>query len=227
MDIKERILSFLTEILEFEFSYKVQLYIREKIEADPDPFESEQSINGGPVKGAGVIASMANIESWSERNETLIIGDLLVDPVKSSEAVSFFPLDSVSIVYIYSLLEAYGNDIVEHLGSNPSTNRFKAWHSGVHADADLDDPAKVQSMKKSFCHSFGFKTESVTDTFIESLVRLKLERNKIVHQLEHSLNFSACFQHVVFIACCIYFLASNDHGELKLFPWTDFEGKFE
>lgn len=82
MDIKERTLSFLTEILEFEFSYTVQLYIREKIEADPDPFESEQSINGGPVKGAGVIASMANIESWSERNETLIIGDLLVDPVK-------------------------------------------------------------------------------------------------------------------------------------------------
>ncbi|ELE7133148.1 hypothetical protein ACPV5H_25940 [Vibrio harveyi] len=226
MNIKLRTERFLHEVLEFEFSYQTQLHVREKIEADTDRFEVEQSVTGYPVRGSGIIASMVNIVSWSLHNETLIIDEQLVDPVETSDAVSFFPLDSVSIVYLYSLLEEYGNDIADHLAVT-QRRRFQAWHSSVYADTDLNDPAKVQAMKTSFCNVFGFNTNSVPDTVIKSLVRLKLERNLIVHELEHSNSFYLCFKYVVLIACCIYFQATNDQGELKLFPWTDHDDNFK
>lgn len=225
MDIEIRIKDFLDNILEFNFSYDTQQYIRDNILRDSSRFEVEQCISDYPIKGGGVIASISTINAWSEEHEALIHPDNLVDPVETSESVSCFPLDSVSIVYIYSLLEEYGNDVCDELGEYERKG-YQSWHSKVYASTDLNDPNKISNMKNNFCKVFGFDSSLIPDSVIISLIKIKSERNKIVHELEVSYNYYLSMRHVVLIACCIYFYATGDSEELKVFPWYDHEGDF-
>jgi hypothetical protein len=218
-------IKFINTLLGFKLTYDVQKYLVEKTESRWREFEAEQHESDYPIKGTGIIVDQNLLNSWTFQEETILHLEEDLGPEDTGAELGNFPQQEVSIVYIYSLLEEFGNTICDQF--NPSYRKIRqAWHHGVYADCDLENPSEFSKAKNAFCRPFKFETNKVPDCAIEALVRLKKERNKIVHELMCSRNFELIFRCIVIIACSIYFQMEDSQGTLKIFPWHDYNDKF-
>lgn len=187
MDIQERTQGFIKELLWFKLQYDVSQYLSDRAESNWREFEAEQHVHY-PIKGCGLIANISLLQQWTIKNESLLHLDEDLAPEETGAEINGFPRDTVSIVYIFSLLEAYGNDMCDKLNPGYRKNR-QAWHHGVFGDANLRDPLIRAKMLENFCKPFGFDASKVPDQIISALVELKCQRNTIVHELEHACLF--------------------------------------
>lgn len=228
MDINSQTDTFIDALLRFKLDYDVAEYLSNRANLNWREFELEQH-EKYPIKGAGLIASMDLIRQWSvgNRDENLLHLDEDLAPEETGDKIDSFPRSTVSIIYVFSLLEDYGNSVCNHL--NPTyLGQRQAWHHKVYGDADTSVATVLATMKEGFAKPFGFNASDIPDDIVEALVYLKSERNGIVHNLEHSHDFLDCFRSVMAIACCIYFLTPNPDArkEIKIYPWEDFHSKF-
>jgi hypothetical protein len=225
MDIQKRTQGFITELLWFKLQYDISQYLSDRAASNWREFEAEQH-EDYPIKGCGLIADSSLLQQWSIENESLLHLDEDLAPEETGSEINGFPRNTVSIVYVFSLLEAYGNDVCDKL--NPGYRGWhQAWHHGVYGDADLKDPSIRAQMLHNFCRPFGFDTSEVPEQVISALVELKRQRNIIVHELEHASEFELFFRCVVAVACCIYFCWSGAESELKIYPWYDYHDKYK
>lgn len=166
--------SFLTRLLNFKLTFDVQNYLVEKEISNWRDFEAEQHEGHYPIKGAGLIANQRALESWTLQKETILHLEEDLAPEDTGEEIGNFPLQTVSVVYIYSLLEDFGNSICDYL--KPAYRKeHQAWHHGVYADCDLRNAAEFKKALTNFCRPFGFDTMKVTAGTIIALVELKKE----------------------------------------------------
>lgn len=228
MDIHERTDRFIDELLRFKLDYDVSSHLSNRAIDRWSEFEYEQHENY-PIKGVGLIASLELVKNWGlgrQTNENLLHLEEDLAPENTGDRINSFPRSTVSIVYVFSLLEDYGNSICTHIKPGYLRQR-QAWHHKVHGDLDMSDATVHQKMKEGFAIPFGFIPSNVPDSIVEALVYLKSERNGIVHDLNHSSNFIECFRAVVAIACCIYFLTPSARKEIKSYPWEDYYLKYK
>ena len=180
-----------------------------------------------PIKGCGLIADRTLLQRWTFRNESFLHVDEDLAPEDTGSEIDSFPRDTVSVVYVFSLLEAYGNELCDELNPSYRKSERKAWHHGVYGDADMKDASVKERMLDNFCKPFGFNKTKVPSQIVSALVELKFQRNRIVHKLEHASEFELFFRCVVAVACCIYFCWNGAKSELKIYPWYDYHGKYE
>jgi len=226
MDIHELTEDFINELLSFKLKYDVSSYLSDRASSDWRGFEAEQHVEY-PIQGCGLIANNDLLQSWSFENESLLHPDEGLAPEETSSEIDSFPRDTVSVVYMFSLLEAYGNDICDSLNPN-YRNKHQAWHHGVYGDANINEDAIKAKMLTNFCKPFRFKESSVPESIVEALVILKRERNNIVHQLTSASGFDFYFRSIMAITCCLYFCTYGSNAkELKIYPWYDYDDKFK
>jgi len=227
MDIHERTDRFINELLHFKLDYDVSSYLSDQATDRWRDFEVEQH-EDYPIKGAGLIASFDLLKDWGlgrKGDENLLHLEEDLAPENTGDKIDSFPRSTVSIIYVFSLLEDYGNSICAYL--NPGYLRQRqAWHHRVYGGVDMSDAGAHQKMKEGFAIPFGFRSSDVPDNIVEALVYLKFVRNRIVHDLDHSPDFVDCFRSVVAIVCCIYFLTPSAHKEIKIYPWEDHHGRY-
>ncbi len=224
MDIQKHTDDFFKTLLQFRLSYDVSKHLTEQTENNWREFEEKQHTNSYPIKGWGLIAHKSLLDSWTLQEDNLLHEEDL-NPSNTGAEINSFPRDTVSIIYIFSLLEDYGNTVCDEL--NPSYRKSRqAWHRDIHGDADWNCNSKQQEMLKNFCKPFGFNLTDVPISIVEALVKLKKQRNSIIHELKHSNNFEVYFSYVIAIACCIYFCLGVAKPEIKLYLWEDYENKY-
>jgi hypothetical protein len=178
-----------------------------------------------PIKGCGVIVTPELVKEWSKKHETLLHLDEDLAPENTGSEIDSFPRDAVSTTYVYSLLEAYGNDVCDL--RNPGYRKERqAWHHGVYGDANVRDAVVLEKMESNFRKPFAIEGQVVPRNIVTALVELKRERNRIVHEMEHTCDFELSFRYVVAIACCIYTLCDTSGRALKVYPWEDYHGKY-
>lgn len=225
MDIQQHTDAFVKKLLWFKLQYDVSKYLSDRAISNWRNFEMEQH-EEYPVKGCGLIANSTLFEQWTFKNESLLNLNEDLAPEETGAEIDSFPRDTVSIIYVFSLLEAYGNAVCDELNPGYRGTR-QAWHHGVYGDANLRDPTKKQKMLENFCKPFGFDASRVPDSIVSALVELKRQRNSIVHELEHATDFEFYFRCVMAITCCIYFCWHGAKTEIKSYPWYDYHGKYE
>jgi len=226
LDTHDFSVNFIKSLLNFKLTFDVQSYLTEKERSRWSDFEAEQHEVDYPIKGAGLIANQGTLELWTLQKETILHLEEDLAPEATGAELGNFPLQTVSVVYIYSLLEDFGNTICDHL--NPTYRKARqAWHHGVYADCDLLNAAAFQKALTNFCRPFGFVTAKIPAGTIIALVELKKERNMIVHELQRSRAFEKMFRCVVMVASSIYFQCPEARKELKIYPWYDFHDKYK
>ena len=228
MDIHSRVRDLIGALINFKLSYDVSKYLADQAITDWSSFEATQHEQDYPIKGCGLIADTSMLADWSwqrNRDETLLHLEEDLAPEHTGSEIDSFPRDTVSTVYIYSLLEGFGNDFCDFL--NPSYRRIRqAWHHEVHADADCSNTAVRAAMKASFCKPFGFDPAKIPDEIITGLVELKRERNEIAHELHLCHDFETYLRIVAAVSCCIYFNTPGSHKSLDVYPWDDYHDKY-
>ncbi len=217
---------FLKILLNFKLTFDVQYYMVEKEISRWRDFEEEQHHLDYPIKGAGLIVTPSKLKSWTFRKDTILHLEEDLAPEETGAEIGEFPLQTVSVVYIYSLLEDFGNTICDKI--HPSYRKSRqAWHHGVYADCDLEKEDDIEKALTNFCKPFGFNKAKIPIGAIVALVELKKERNKIVHELRRSDSFELMFRCVMMVASSIYFQCPRARKELKIYNWTDYHDKYK
>ena len=223
VDIPARTSQLLHELVRFKLSYVVSRYLSDRASIDWRGFELEQH-EAYPIKGCGVIATRKLIDSWSIKKETILHLEEDLAPEETGSEIDSFPRDSVATIYVFSLLEGFGNQLCDFV--SPSYRKVRqAWHHGVYGDADLEDQEVLEKMEHGFRQPFALSC-AVPKSIVAALVRLKRQRNAIVHELRHVDEFEIAFRSVVAIACFLGLHCDSSVREIRVFPWEDFHGKF-
>jgi len=218
MDIHKLTEDVLKQLMIFKLDFDVSEYLSRRAASNWRDFEAEQHVNDYPIKGCGLIANPSKLQSWSFQKETILNLEEDLAPEETGSAINGFPKSTVSIMYIYSLLEGYGNSVCDELNPHYRAPR-QAWHHKVYGDADISKSGVMNKMIDGFCKPFGFAVQQVPENIVSALIALKKQRNLIVHELQQANDFELYFRCVVSILCCIYFCCPNAKAELKIYPW--------
>ena len=226
MDIHQKTEEIVKRLLSFKLEFDVSEYLSDRAQSNWRDFEAEQHVDY-PIKGCGLIANAPALQKWDFKNETLLNFEEHLAPEETGSEIDSFPRSTVSIVYIYSLLEDYGNSVCDELNPGYRKTLRQAWHHGVYGSADITEPGIQDKMLQCFCRPFGFSSNHVPPNIISAFVALKKQRNKIIHELESGHDFEFYFRCVVAIVCCIYFSWSGANPVIRIYPWSDYEGKYQ
>jgi len=216
MDIQKLTEDVLKQLMMFKLDFDVSEYLSRRAESNWRDFEAEQHAIDYPIKGCSLKANLSGLQGWSFQKETMLNLEECLAPEETGSAINDFPIHTVSIVYIYSLLEDYGNSVCDELNAGYRKSR-QAWHHDVYADADIGNAAVMNKMIEGFCKPFGFSVGQIPVNVLSALIALKKQRNLIVHQLQQAKDFELYFRCVVSIICCIYFCWPNAKEALEIY----------
>lgn len=220
VDTREQIRSLtertLRDALHFNISKSITQFVLERMAMHQHAFEHELH-HSYPIKASGVIATPTIIKKWRRNNDSILHPDLNLAPEDVTPEVKSFPINTVSVVYLFSLLEDYGATLATLIDPASLAQR-RSWHSAVHGDANMADTAVQQKLRAEFAACFNCSPVEVSFEILGAFVELKRLRNQIVHERVQTiyLAFSKIVSYVIAIICHLHFLAVPKDTGLRL-----------
>lgn len=197
----------LYQVLHFARSKDVAEFVLRRMASHQHEFEHELH-QSYPLKTRRVVATPSTVKKWSRHNDSILhFVDALAPEDLTPELVTF-PLDAAAIVYLYSLLEQYGDNLAKLIDPDQLGHR-KSWHVGLHSGANMTDPAVQRKLRSELATIFNCSTKDVSFEVLGAFVELKQLRNNIVHKrvLAIALPFNKIASYAVAIISHLYFLA--------------------
>jgi hypothetical protein len=223
-NIREITTDALEMLMRFRTSYDVARYLLDQSHVNWREFENGLE-SDYPIKGCGVIADRVLVSNWTMTNETLLQDEQDIGSHEVSDELSTYPLETASLVYMFSLLEEYGNEVTRRVNSAFLKDR-SAWHRKVFIPDGDPTNIDLKRMQIGFAAAFNLEPTMVQLPIASALGILKDARNYIVHKREAGYDFAKAFSAVVAIICHIYFLVTKDDEPLKVYPWYDYQEHF-
>ena len=127
MDVQKLTEDVLKQLMMFKLDFDVSEHLSRRVVSNWRDFEAEQHAIDYPIKGCSLKANLLGLQGWSFQKETMLNLEECLAPEETGSAINGFPISTVSIVYIYSLLEDYGNCVCDELNAGYRKIR-QAWH---------------------------------------------------------------------------------------------------
>lgn len=200
-EITERVLELL---LEFKFESDVASYFLAKMRSDWR--HAEYSLRDYPVKGSGIV-----FRNWgSEPGVSLV--EQSISPEKAVEYVGAFPLEAAAINYVFTLLELYGDLVVQRTNARffKGKGRHQNWHHKVYGDANTEDPGIRLKMANGFGDPLLVDGRNIDGDALLKLIELKRARNAFAHDADTGHRFDVLFRYALDVIREVYFLLRED-----------------
>jgi hypothetical protein len=222
--IQELTTTALYRLLTFHVSFSSLAYVHDQ--ATDNWRELEEELHQGyPIRGAGILATRRNLRIIDANYGGFLHTDEDLYPSEVPAELQAFPYDAASAAYAFTLLEGYGDDVLDIV--NPEARkRRQAWHHAVYGDADLRVPAQLAKAKKGFANAFGKNPKNVPRYTIARLVKIKAERNQFMHEGTSGIRFSEFYGMVLATVASVYFLVLPSESSLSAYPYEDYHNKF-
>ena len=137
-----------------------------------------------------------------------------------------YPYKAVSAVYIFTILENHGDEIVEIVNPGYLKDR-QAWHRSVYSDADLNNKEELDRAKRGFAKPFRANSSKIPGYVVKRLINIKKTRNKFMHEGRGSLHFDIFFSSVIATVVFIHLLLLPSDKEISVYPYEDYHGKWQ
>lgn len=210
--------------LEFRVGFRTADYLHENANRNWRELR-EQLHNGYPVKGVGIKATHSNLKVLDAEDNGFLHLNEDLDPDDASGELPNFPYAAASAAYSFTLLEGYGNALVEIV--NPGYLKARqAWHHAVYGDMDLKTSAQVKKAKEGFAKPFKRDHSKAKKYVVKRLIYLKRIRNAFMHHAETCVDFQDFHDSVLGIIASLYFLVLPAKKSLSLYPYQDYDGKW-
>ena len=208
-------------LLEFKFESDVAGYFLTKMRSDWR--ETEYELRDYPVKGFGVV--FRKLESEAK----VSFVEQSISPEKAVEYVGTFPLEAAAINYVFTLVELYGDLLVQRTNAKffKGKRRHKNWHHKVYGNADTKDPAIRLKMANGFGHALLVNGRDIDSDTVLKLIELKRARNAFAHDADTGQRFEVLFRYAVDVIRDVYFLLREDRLILIATPFDDDEEQLE
>lgn len=216
--------SIIQSLLRFVVSYRAVEFVHNYNHSHWREFE-DLLHHDYPVKGVGVKANSSNLDKIEAYNGGFLHAEETLYPGEITSEFDSFPYEAASSAYIFTLLEGYGNDLVEIV--NPNTlNKRDSWHKGVHADCDLKNASAVYKAKERFAAPFKSHASKIPKYAVERLIKIKAARNSYMHEGKTSMSFEDFSSSAIGTAIFLHFLLLPNGDELSIYPFDDYDEKW-
>jgi hypothetical protein len=208
--------SVLARLLEFKMKYEVTNYLVEKTRIDWRSIESDLYTKS-PIKANGLVFRSSN----DKGQPAIELAKVHLPPEKIVEYLGAFPMDAAAANYIFTLLEIYGDLVVQKTNKRffERKNRFVNWHHKVFGDADTEDRDMLVKMAHGFGEPFLVAGEEIDKNAVLKLIELKRARNEFAHELDENHRFDVLFGYAIAVIFEIYFLLCPEENILIVDPF--------
>lgn len=216
----------MTSVIEFRLGLSTFEYKNKQLLEDWREFENELEVEY-PIRGIEIKINGEYLEKWEDRknNGAIILErEIRSDEITTTLAGEPFRYKEMSFVYLFSILEDFGNSILEI--KKPSyykelEKNGKSWHSKINKYNKNKGVDFIQILDEIFDLE---KHLNINGNIISEFIRLKTVRNDIVHQLKYpdSLNFEDDIDTIIVIMCYLYYINDNNIEEFSIFPWDKY-----
>lgn len=214
--------SVLDLLLEFKLKSDITNYLVQKAVSDWRQIEYDLD-KTYPVKAQGVI-----FRKW----EPMPGGPLVEQTITSEKAVEYlgaFPLEAAGINYVFTLVEMYGDLIVQKTNAKffKKKRRQTNWHHKVYGDANTENHEIQIKMANGFGEPLLVDGANVDSDAVLKLVELKRARNAFAHEGDVGHRFDVLFGYAIDVICEMYFLLREDEWMLIVTPFKEDAEVFE
>jgi hypothetical protein len=214
----------LKTLLSFHVAYSGMNFVYEDVAKNWRELESRLHIDY-PIKGVGVKATRTNLKINDTEDGGFLHKDEPLYPGHVPSELQSFPVSAASAAYTFTLLEGYGDDLVNIV--NPAyLKERQAWHHGVYSDANLSNPDGMKKAKKGFSKPFKASSIKVTNNAVQRLVAIKVARNCFMHKGDTHIDFEDFFASVLATVSFLHFLVLPSEKELSAYPYYDYDQKW-
>lgn len=215
----------LNTLLSFNTAYRAAILLHDDASTRWRDFEERLHIDY-PIKGLGVKATRNNLQEvradiggFLHSEEDLFPGDV-------TNEMWLFPYQAASAAYVFTLLEGYGDDIVNLI--NPGyLGARQAWHHGIYGDANLSEAAQVRKAKEGFAKPFKLSFTKIPKYVVGRLVNLKAIRNEFMHEGHSSVDFPDFLANIIGTVCFIQFTLLPSVNNISVYPYYDYNDKWK
>lgn len=212
-------------LLDIKSIYEVTSLQIEKLRENWKAVEESLYINYA-IRDAGVIAVLGTAGVEGFPGEDFLITDEPASPETLVEGIGRFPLEPATCAYVFTILENYGDNVVELFNPDFAKER-KAWHRDVRPGDRLGKGRKAREQLVGFCRPFEFDPDLVPEQPVVNLMLIKRERNSFAHDGEMKMRFQEFFRRTLEIICFIALRIDPDQVILIVHQTEDHSGRFE
>lgn len=224
-EIREETRSTLRRLLTFYIAHSVLAYISEKAITNFRDLE-EGMYEKHPIKGVGVKAVRSNLRVIDSEDGGFLHMEEDLFPGEASVELQMYPYKAASAAYVFTIMEMYGNTLVELVNPTYFKHARQAWHHRLHGDMDISSKEGRHKAKVDFAAPFGQKPNLVPIYAVKRLVELKSFRNDYMHEAHTLVPFDRFFQYTVATILSLHFLLFPNDIEISVYPFYDYHDKW-
>jgi hypothetical protein len=222
-EIKSLTTDAIKRLLELGVSHNLFAHVIDENRSDWRSLQDRLHVNY-PIEGVGVFATKKNLEKTYAELGGFLHDEQPLAPEEIIYLLGTFPLHASSAVYAFTLLEEYGNGIVNIVNPGYLSRPRSAWHHAVYRDGSLKGRSQIRKARKAFAAAFGKSERHVHEFAAKRLIAIKDARNQFVHEGYSEIDFSSFLAEVIGTVCYIHFLCVPSEKNLKVYPWSDYTG---
>jgi hypothetical protein len=178
-----------------------------------------------PIKGTGIVATKTNLRVNDAEDGGFIHMDVDLLPDEIIAEMQSFPQDAASAAYVFTLLEDFGDRLVDIV--NPGILQARqAWHAAVNADLNLKKVGDRKKARSRLAKIFAKNEKLISRDFLVRLQRIKILRNEFMHEGNPDINFDKFLYDALAIASFLYFLILPMGNCLSRYPFSDYHNVF-
>lgn len=217
------------DVLEFRLELSILEYKKKQLSECMWGLENELDEKNNPINGIEVKINGEDLQKWGEEicNDAIILERAIErGGITTTLAGEPFRYEEMSFVYLFSILEDFGNSILEINKCKyykEIQENEKSWHSKINKYNENKGVDFIQILGEIF--QLG-KDLDINEKIISEFIRLKTVRNNIVHQLKYpddSLNFKEGIDNIIVIMCYLYYINDSKREKFSVFPWFGYE----
>jgi hypothetical protein len=221
--LKSNLEKTLHNLMRYKTSFEVARYVIDQNVRNWRDFEEDFS-NNYPLQGSGVIASQAELRKWTYHNNPVLNTEVDIGGHEVSEELGTFPLKDMAVLYLFTIIEGFGNDLL-HIKNPTYSLEKRAWHHKIDGFQKATMKQNIEQIIQGFISPFGFKEKEVINDIAASFSNFKYARNAMAHGDNADMDFDGAFSTAIATVLHLYFLATDDHSEIRVLPWTDYSSK--
>ena len=199
-------------------SYQYTKYMLDKANDNWSETEIELETLDYPIQPEKYIFSPSVVTNFKINKESFPIASFdTTDNVVGTP----FPLEAMMFLYCFTLLENYGNYLVDEINPTFFKDEYnKKWHSKIHSDGNGD--FNINDIRNDVASMLKIQSKIINNKFLETLNELRNRRNQLAHENSYSKKMLYKDIYNILISMySLYYYVTQDLDSIYIFAWKE------
>ena len=199
-------------------SYQYTKYMLDKANDNWSETEIELETLDYPIQPEKYIFSPSVVTNFKINKETFPIASFdTTDNVVGTP----FPLEAMMFLYCFTLIENYGNYLVDEVNPTFFKDEYnKKWHGKIHPDKN--GVFNIPVIKNDVASMLKIQPSIINNKFLETLNEIRNRRNQLAHENSYPRNMlHKDINNILILMYSLYYYVTTDMDLISIFAWKE------